>query len=45
MIVIVGGVIPKQNYQYFLDADAVGAFGPRTKISDAAIQILELLMD
>lgn len=45
IMVIVGGVIPKQDYQYLFDAGAVAVFGPGTKISDAAIQILELLVD
>ena len=43
IMVIVGGVIPKQDYQYLFDAGAVAVFGPGTKISDAAIKILEIL--
>ncbi|MEO6346862.1 MAG: methylmalonyl-CoA mutase [Aquaticitalea sp.] len=45
IMVIVGGVIPKQDYQYLFDAGVVAVFGPGTKISDAAIQILEILVD
>ena len=45
IMVIVGGVIPKQDYPYLIDAGAVAVFGPGTKISDAAIQILEILID
>ena len=45
IIVIVGGVIPKQDYQYLFDAGAIAVFGPGTKISDAAITILEILID
>lgn len=45
IMVVVGGVIPKQDYQYLFDAGAVAVFGPGTKISDAAIQILEILID
>ncbi|MCB0445676.1 MAG: cobalamin-dependent protein, partial [Gelidibacter sp.] len=45
IMVIVGGVIPKQDYQYLFDAGAIAVFGPGTKISDAAIQILEILID
>ena len=45
IMVIVGGVIPKQDYQFLFDAGAVAVFGPGTKISDAAIFILEVLMD
>jgi methylmalonyl-CoA mutase len=45
IMVVVGGVIPKQDYQYLFDAGAVAVFGPGTKISDAAIKILEILID
>lgn len=45
IMVIVGGVIPKQDYQYLFDVGAVAVFGPGTKISDAAIKILEILVD
>jgi methylmalonyl-CoA mutase len=45
IMVIVGGVIPKQDYQYLFDAGTVAVFGPGTKISEAAIQILEILID
>ena len=44
-MVIVGGVIPSQDYQYLFDAGAVAVFGPGTKISEAAIQLLEILID
>jgi methylmalonyl-CoA mutase len=45
IMVVVGGVIPTQDYQFLFDAGAVAVFGPGTKISDAAIQILEILID
>ena len=45
IMVIVGGVIPAQDYQYLFDSGAVAVFGPGTKISDAAIKILEILLD
>ncbi|HPW97534.1 MAG TPA: methylmalonyl-CoA mutase [Flavobacterium sp.] len=45
IMVIVGGVIPSQDYQYLFDAGAVAVFGPGTKISDAAISILEVLLE
>lgn len=45
IMVVVGGVIPKQDYQYLFDAGAVAIFGPGTKISEAATQILEILID
>jgi methylmalonyl-CoA mutase len=44
IMVIVGGVIPAQDYQFLFDAGAVAVFGPGTKISEAAISILEVLM-
>jgi len=45
IMVIVGGVIPAQDYQYLFDSGAVAVFGPGTKISEAAIKILEILID
>lgn len=45
IMVIVGGVIPPQDYQFLFDAGAVAVFGPGTKISDAAISILDILLD
>ena len=44
IMVIVGGVIPAQDYQFLFDAGAVAVFGPGTKISEAAIKILEVLI-
>ncbi|EKT4502078.1 methylmalonyl-CoA mutase [Flavobacterium psychrophilum] len=44
IMVIVGGVIPAQDYQYLFDAGAVAVFGPGTKISEAAISILKILL-
>ena len=44
IMVIVGGVIPAQDYQFLFDAGAVAVFGPGTKISDAAITILNVLL-
>ncbi|KGL64329.1 methylmalonyl-CoA mutase [Polaribacter sp. Hel1_85] len=45
IMVIVGGVIPAQDYQFLFDAGAVGVFGPGTKISKAAIDLLTILID
>jgi methylmalonyl-CoA mutase len=45
IMVIVGGVIPKQDYQFLYDAGATAVFGPGTKISDAAIQLLAILIE
>ena len=45
IMVIVGGVIPKQDYEYLFGSGAVAIFGPGTKISETAIHILEILID
>jgi methylmalonyl-CoA mutase len=45
IMVIVGGVIPHQDYPFLFDAGAVAVFGPGTKISEAAITILEILLE
>lgn len=45
IMVIVGGVIPAQDYQYLYDQGVVGIFGPGTSVSDAATKILEILLD
>src|SRR5690554_3956537 len=45
IMVIVGGVIPTQDYQYLFNAGAVAVFGPGTRIAEAAITILNVLMD
>ena len=44
IMVVVVGVIPAQDYQFLFDAGAVAVFGPATKISEAAIKILEILL-
>jgi len=45
IMVIVGGVIPHQDYQFLFDAGAVAVYGPGTRISDAAIDLLQILID
>ena len=45
IMVIVGGVIPQQDYQFLFDAGAVAVFGPGTKISEAAISLLNILLE
>jgi len=45
IMVIVGGVIPHQDYQYLFDAGAIAVYGPGTRISDAAIEMLGVLID
>ena len=43
VLVVVGGVIPPQDYQALFDAGASAIFGPGTVISDAAGKLLDLL--
>ena len=45
ILVIAGGVIPPQDYQFLFDVGVVGVFGPGTKISDSAIAILDILIE
>ncbi|MDF1547350.1 MAG: methylmalonyl-CoA mutase [Bacteroidales bacterium] len=45
IMVIAGGVIPAQDYQFLYDAGVVGIFGPGTSVSVAAIKILEILIE
>jgi len=44
IMVIVGGVIPHQDYQFLYDSGAAAIFGPGTSVSAAAIKMLELLI-
>ncbi|MBN8546032.1 MAG: methylmalonyl-CoA mutase [Ignavibacteria bacterium] len=41
IIVIVGGVIPHQDYDYLYEHGAFAIFGPGTKIPEAAMKIME----
>ena len=45
IMVIVGGVIPAQDYQFLFDCGAVGIYGPGTKIAQAAIDMVTILID
>jgi len=45
IMVIVGGVIPPQDYEFLYNAGAVAIFGPGTVISDAGIKILNILIE
>lgn len=44
IMVIAGGVIPQQDYDFLYKAGVFGVFGPGTKISKAAQEILHLLI-
>jgi methylmalonyl-CoA mutase len=43
ILVVAGGVIPEQDYDFLYNAGCVGIFGPGTKISVAAMEIVEVL--
>ncbi len=43
IIVVVGGVIPPQDYDFLYKAGAAAIFGPGSIISECAIKILEIL--
>lgn len=45
IMVVVGGVIPQQDYKFLYEKGVVGIFGPGTVLSTAARQILEILME
>ncbi len=45
ILVIAGGVIPSQDYQFLYDAGVAAIFGPGTSVSKAAIAILEILLN
>ena len=44
ILVIAGGVIPKQDYDYLLNNGVSGIFGPGTVIAESAIEILRELL-
>ncbi len=45
IMVIVGGVIPHQDYQELYDAGAVAVFGPGTVIPEASVKMLDILIE
>jgi methylmalonyl-CoA mutase len=44
-MVIVGGVIPKQDFRYLFEASAAAVFGLGATMGATAIQILDVLID
>ena len=44
IMVVAGGVIPKQDYKFLYECGVAGIFGPGTKISESAIEILNKLI-
>ncbi len=45
IMVVAGGVIPAQDYDYLYDAGVAGVFGPGTVIAKAAAAILQILIE
>ncbi len=45
IVVIAGGVIPAQDYDFLYKAGVAAIFGPGTPVAKAACQILEILLD
>ncbi|MEZ5083044.1 MAG: methylmalonyl-CoA mutase [Bacteroidales bacterium] len=45
IMVIVGGVIPPQDYDFLYKAGVLAIFGPGSVISDAGIKLLELMIE
>ena len=45
IMVIVGGVIPAQDYEFLYESGVVAVFGPGTVISEAGVKMLELLIE
>ena len=45
IMVVVGGVIPPQDYDFLFQAGAACVFGPGTVISESAIKMMELLLE
>jgi len=45
IMVVAGGVIPAKDYQFLYDSGVTAIFGPGTVLSEAAIKILEKLME
>ena len=44
IMVVAGGVIPPQDYQFLFDAGVAAVFGPGTPVSTSAIKMMELLL-
>ncbi len=44
IMVVVGGVIPAQDYQFLYQAGVVAIFGPGTSVTAAGLKIIEILI-
>ncbi len=45
IIVIAGGVIPAQDYDFLFDAGVAAIFGPGTSVAKAAVDIMNILIE
>ena len=45
MLVVVGGVIPREDYPALYDAGVTAIFGPGTPVVQSATRILDLLLE
>lgn len=45
ILVIAGGVIPPQDYEFLYKAGVAGIFGPGTSVAKAACEIMKILLD
>ncbi|MCD7721615.1 MAG: cobalamin-dependent protein, partial [Prevotellaceae bacterium] len=45
IMVIAGGVIPAQDYDFLYQAGVAAIFGPGTSVAKAACEIMNLLLD
>ena len=44
IMVVCGGVIPKQDHEFLFEAGVLGVYGPGTVIADTAREILDILI-
>ena len=45
IMVIAGGVIPAQDYDFLYKAGVAAIFGPGTSVAKAAVEMMKILMD
>ncbi len=45
IMVIVGGVIPPQDYEFLYESGAIAIFGPGTIVTEAGIKLLDILIE
>jgi methylmalonyl-CoA mutase len=44
-MVIAGGVIPAQDYDFLYQAGVAAIFGPGTSVAKAAVEMMRILLD